>query len=487
MDLFAPKIVSRDMPESSATSFQKIFYALPTIPAYFLVGPLAVVHGIYAKHFGLSLATIAMVLLVARLFDAVSDPVIGYCSDRYHAKNGTRKPFVVIGGLLLVISSYFLFSPVPSAVSSVYFLLCFLAWYFAFSLFEIPQLSWGAELVVDSQARTKLYGFRNLGANIGLLLFYLVPLLPFFSSNDFTPKILHWVVLSAATLMIPSLWLCFRLTPNGRQIIKQPYNKNYQAYTRLTEMIHEVANNIPLLLFLASFFLFGIGAGMHFSLQFIVIDVYLDLGKHFSLVNMIGLGVGSLLIVVCVKWAHCLNKKLAWMIGVLIYILGIITFSVLKPGETSLSSLAGACVLIYSGASVIGLVIPALLADIIDYSIWKFSADRAATYFSLQTFSIKTTAALGSALGLGVAGWYGFDAAATVHTPRQANGLQLAAFWLPITILLLSLISIAIVPMSNRRHKIIRRRLDARLLRVRTSSSAQTISPLPSKFIAVSD
>ena len=183
MDLFSPKITSRDVSKLPVTAMQQISYALPTVPVYFLVGPLAIVHSIYAKHFGLSLATIATVLLVARLFDAVSDPAIGYCSDRYHAKNGTRKPFIVIGGLLLVISSYFLFSPAPSAVNPVYFLLCLLAWYIAFSLFEIPQLSWGAELVIDSPARTKLYGLRNLGVNAGLMLFYLVPLLPFFNSN----------------------------------------------------------------------------------------------------------------------------------------------------------------------------------------------------------------------------------------------------------------------------------------------------------------
>ncbi|MFP6762111.1 MAG: MFS transporter, partial [Planctomycetaceae bacterium] len=55
--------------------------------------------------------TISMVMLIAGLFDAVTDPSIGYFSDRYHARTGSRRPFVVLA------------TPVPvsaSTLSAVY-------------------------------------------------------------------------------------------------------------------------------------------------------------------------------------------------------------------------------------------------------------------------------------------------------------------------------------------------------------------------------
>ena len=61
-----------------------------------------VLSGLYATHYGLPLAVISMVMLTANLFDAVTDPTIGYLSDRYHARTGSRRPFIVVGVLMLI-------------------------------------------------------------------------------------------------------------------------------------------------------------------------------------------------------------------------------------------------------------------------------------------------------------------------------------------------------------------------------------------------
>ena len=138
--------------KKSLTRFRLFAYALPVIPVNFLAGPLTILQGIYAKYFGLSLASIASVLLIARLFDAISDPMIGFLSDRFYARSGSRKQFVVCGGVLLILACYFLYVP-PVDVSSVYFLGWFLAFYFAFTMFEIPHLAWASDLVSDSQGK----------------------------------------------------------------------------------------------------------------------------------------------------------------------------------------------------------------------------------------------------------------------------------------------------------------------------------------------
>lgn len=92
------------------TKLSSIF-VIPFAGVSLFMASLGVLHGIYAKYFGISLTAIATVLLVSRLFDAINDPIIGYSSDRVRLHTGTRKQFVFIGGLLTAISCYFLIQP----------------------------------------------------------------------------------------------------------------------------------------------------------------------------------------------------------------------------------------------------------------------------------------------------------------------------------------------------------------------------------------
>ena len=110
-------------------------YALPTSTTASLLAPIAIVQGIYAKHYGLSLEGLALIFLCSRMFDAITDPLIGYLSDRYHQKHGTRKPFMLIGGLLFVVSAWFLYVP-PESPSLFYFFIWFVVFYLAWTLFE---------------------------------------------------------------------------------------------------------------------------------------------------------------------------------------------------------------------------------------------------------------------------------------------------------------------------------------------------------------
>lgn len=458
---------SHSVAGKSASFFQQVSYSLPLIPAFFLIGPLNVVQGIYAKHFGLTLTTIAAVVLFSRLFDAITDPLIGYYSDQFQVRTGSRKLFVALGGVLFVICSYFLFVPSdPNSlneaidVSAFYFLIWFFAFYFAFTLFEIPHIAWGGELMADSHGKTVIYGLRTQAAFIGLMFFYLVPLLPIFETNGFTPKTLFWAVLFAGLLMLPTLYLCIKNTPNGNSnhlVAKQSIDRNT---LNLRSSWQEVIGNKPLLMFLTAFVLFGTGTGMWFSLQFIYIDTYLNLGDEFAMASLIGLASSILIASLWVKLSCHVGKKIAWGIGVLIYMLAIVMAGQMEPYETSVLALVMLMILSYGGAISITILVPSLLSDIVDYSTWKFGTNRAATYFALQTLVNKITAAIGSTIGLAIAGSYGFDPSALLHSADHIFGIRLAASWIPAPILLLSIIVVFYIPIDGRRHAIIRRRLD---------------------------
>ena len=141
---------SPEHPSGPSILVKALAFAIPSIGLAIMLGPIAVLSGIYAKNFGLTLTTIASVMLIARVFDAVTDPIIGYCSDRWRLRTGSRKPFMLIGAILLVPCSYFLFVP-GGTVSAAYFTFWYLAFYLSLTIFAIPQLAWINEFTTDTK------------------------------------------------------------------------------------------------------------------------------------------------------------------------------------------------------------------------------------------------------------------------------------------------------------------------------------------------
>ena len=445
------------------SSTQTIAYALPMVSVAFLLGPIVIVQGIYAKYFGLSLTVIATVILIARLFDAVTDPLIGYFSDRYQCRTGSRKVFIASGGILFILSSYFLYTPNEN-VSALYFLICFLAFYLSWTLFEIPHLAWGAELAPDSQGRNRLYSFRLVGGFIGQLLFYSLPLLPFFASNEFTPQTLKWSALAAGLIMFPLLYICIKATPNGHQAPISLTKK--QQHLRL--LLPTILTNKPFLLFLMMFSFVGIGLGMWFTSLFIFVDSYLGLGHQFAWVYIVSICISTLTMGVWSALAARWGKKITWGIAVGLIAMGVASAGSLAPGEGSFLPLLMINILVTFGFAAYSIMMPSMLADIIDYGTWKSGIELGGTYFSVFTLMAKVTMAMGGALALFIAGGFGFDPAASTHTADAVFGLRLATSWFSALIVLLALIFVVLTPINTRRHAIIRRRLDARAYRMLT-------------------
>ena len=486
-------ILPDDITSQSSESkklYQGFAYALPQVPVIFLAGPAAsILQGIYAKYFGLALTTVAAVVLIARLFDAITDPLIGYFSDRYQHPLLGRKLFIVTGGLFFIVSSYFLYAPfgigslwtdtqyIYSDVSAVYFLCWFLAFYFSFTLFEIPHLTWASEIALNAQERNKLFSLRALATYLGILLFFSVPLLPFFDSSEFTPKVLVWSVLVATLLMLPLLFISVKIVPSGsREILPQAQSKS-AIKGKLSTFIKAIYFNKPFLIFIGAFFFSGTALGMWYGLLFLFVDVYLGMGDKLSFAFVVSSGVGIAMLKLWVYLANRIGKIVSWGLGNLLMLLGMLGTGFLSPGESNWLPLLLCMVFVTGGSATNMAIAPSLLSDIIDYGRWKFSLDNAATFFSLYALVAKANVAIGGALGLAIAGSYGFEVSNTVQTDGAIDALRFSIAWIPALIILGSFVCIALTPINVRRHKIIRRRLDARDLRVsRETKESQSAS-----------
>jgi GPH family glycoside/pentoside/hexuronide:cation symporter len=168
----------------ATTSFSTtdgLSYGLLGLPLAFVALPLYVVlPNHYATEFGLPLATLGVLLLVARLFDAFIDPLIGKFSDRLFARSPKRVLNVgVAAALALWLGFVLLFFP---PLKSGYPLL---AWaslllvltYTAYSLLSVMHQSWGAMLGGDAAQRSRIVGWREGLGLVGVVLAAVLPVL----------------------------------------------------------------------------------------------------------------------------------------------------------------------------------------------------------------------------------------------------------------------------------------------------------------------
>lgn len=204
---------------------------------------------------------------------------------------------------------------------------------------------------------------------------------------------------------------------------------------------------------------------MYFALLFIFADAYLGLGPYIALVYSVSFVLGMVSLRLWFLLANRWGKQRTWMLGMVLVIIGTIGTGLLSPEHTGWIELLLCKTLVACGFAAFNMMVPSLLSDIIDYGTWKFGTDRAATYFSLYTFINKTVGALGLSLGLGIAGWAGFDATAVVQDDASIVGLRLGIAWIPAALIVLSIIFIIRIPITAHRHGIIRHRLNSRLAR----------------------
>ena len=153
-------------------------YGLLGLPLAFVALPLYVhLPHVYASRYGVPLATLGGVLLLARLLDAITDPLLGRLSDRLY----TRSPGQVLGAgaaasVLLVLGMVLLFFPPwtqpgdPAALLGVLMLTCL-----AFSLLAITHQSWGARLGGDEVQRTRIVAWREGAGLVGVVLASVLP------------------------------------------------------------------------------------------------------------------------------------------------------------------------------------------------------------------------------------------------------------------------------------------------------------------------
>jgi GPH family glycoside/pentoside/hexuronide:cation symporter len=145
----------------------------------------------YNQVLGLSGSLAGGAALLALIVDAVSDPMVGQMSDRFKSRWGRRHPFMLVGALFFGLAMYILFSP-PAGLSDSGLFLWMLGWSICvrllLTLFYVPHLSLGAEMVKGYHERTSLIGYRVFFSYLGGLLASIIGFTVFFPPTAAFPN-----------------------------------------------------------------------------------------------------------------------------------------------------------------------------------------------------------------------------------------------------------------------------------------------------------
>jgi glycoside/pentoside/hexuronide:cation symporter, GPH family len=420
-------------------------YGLPNYGLALMIGPaMGILHGFLAKTYGLSLWAMGMVFIVARLFDAVTDPIVGIASDKLRRRFWGRRSWLVAGVALSLLAMYFILvrsESLTPLVFCIWMLVSFLAWTMA----EVPYLAWGTEIAEDYNDRTKLFSYKALMGYVGSLIYLVLPLIIMFyqtrvqgipaeeTTKDYSPLSMKVTFAMLALIMPLAVFAALKVCPDGAHI-RNPERKN------LLRTLGIMVRNRAMLIFSGAFILLGVAGGLQIGMAYLHLSVYLNV-QNTSTIYLFAF-LCSLVGVPFWNWfAARRGKHIAFIVGLFITVPFFVWLSLMEPANNDVlflgqprvfwEYLITICSLNF--CQVVYFVMPpAIMGDIANADMIKTRTDETGTYYSVYTFTYKTVLGLGQGVALLLAGSvFAFDPEAKVQTAKAAMGVKMFMGYVP--------------------------------------------------------
>lgn len=427
-------------------------YAAPALPLAMLTLPVYVVlppH--YAGTLGLGLGTVGAVLLLARLWDAVSDPLVGFLSDRIPTPFGRRRPWIALGLPVTLLGVWQLMLP-PEGADAWHLGVWSAVLYTGWTLMVVPLTAWGAELSDDYHERTRISGAREGAVVLGTMAALALPAAlgaGGAGEEGRTLAIIGWATVILLPLSLVSLMYAVPERPaeasppigfrRGVAVLagNGPFRRLVAAY-----LLNGVANGLPATLFLP-FVGQGLGAGGQAG---ILLSVYFACG-----VGAVPLWIGL---------SRRFGKHRTWSAAMVAACLAFAPVPLLGPGD--FWPFLAICV--FTGLMLgADLVLPtAMQADVVDIDRMRTGgARRTGLYFALWSLATKLSTALAVGLAFPLLEAVGFR----TEGPNDATPLAVLALTysaLPIAFKLGAVALLWSYPLDEARQAAIRRRIERR-------------------------
>jgi GPH family glycoside/pentoside/hexuronide:cation symporter len=399
---------------------------------------------------GIGAALAGSMMALSKLYDAIIDPVIGAASDRSRSKHGRRRPFVLVGGLMLAFAALILFN-VPSGLTAstalIYVVVGLLFYSTAYAVFSVPYMAMPAEMTSDYHERSRLISFRVYAVGLASLVATFVgPVLIERGGGGQSGHTMMSVFI--ATLAIVGTVICFRATARA------PFHySNDHIRLGLLEKIRLLVGNKPfvLLLVIKLLQLAALAvtqAAMPFLFKQVLKFNDTMLGLYF-LVFYLGVMLSQEL---WVRLGRRLGKRKIYLVATLVYASMYLSWYFVETGEPVYFAFLRAAGLGVAAGAVL-LFGQSLLPDTMEWDYRRTGLRREGMLSAVYTIAEKLAYALGAGITgilLGASGYVKATAGAAVVQPASAiSAIYFLASIGPMILLVLSCVALIFYDLSE--------------------------------------
>ena len=368
----------------------------------------------YNQVLGLSGSLTGLAVLIAIIFDAVSDPVIGSISDRFISKLGRRHPFMFAAPFPTVIAIYLMFFP-PYELSEYglfgWLIFSTIMLRLSITLFAVPHLALGAELSDDYFERSRVMSYNNLFGYMGVIIMHIFTwflIFPFFADEkigqlyqeSYTPIAIFSMILIALCILSSAYF-----TKDRIPYLKQPSKDESHIKTidLFKDIVGAISNKNYARLLIGMFFL-SMLIGTHETLAIYMGTFFFELSPiqigWLIVNNIIGYAFGFILTAKLhqkfdkpiVIVATVIGLTVFWSASANIVLLGLAP----ERGSWELvtmiiffGSFASAC------GSILHISVMSALADIADEHELITGIRQEGVFYAARSFFSKTSNGIG--------------------------------------------------------------------------------------------
>jgi Na+/melibiose symporter-like transporter len=427
------------------------YYSLADLPVAMSLFPVMVfLPKFYTANLGVPLMLAANIILLVRIFDIITDPLMGVVSDRTRSRWGRRRPWVALATPILMLCIYMLFLP-PEGAGALHLGIWMALLSIGTTMFLIPYYAWGAELSTDYNERSAVAGARSMMGVVGSLLAQLIPaiaLLAFGLGGS------DAVLTLVGITMLVTMPVCAVLT-----LAKVHEEPNFvSSVVPFRQGLGLMVRNGPFLRLVAAFMVGSLALSMTTPLYLFFITFVLGAEEKAIFMLTFFYAANFASIPFWVWLSTKIGKHRAYAASFCLIAVAHPLYMLLGAGDfwwmTPITLMTG------FAAGGFNALPNSMKADVIDLDTLHSGESRAALFFSSWSFTQKMAGSLGGWLALMVLGLIGFDAKTpTNNGADELLGLRLLFSTIPSLFYLGAAAIIWNYPITRERHAELRAEL----------------------------
>lgn len=408
----------------------------------------------YTDAFGLAAGSVAILMLVAKMWDGLNDPMMGTIMERTHTRWGRFRPYIAIGAILIGVFMILTFS-VPNfgpRGKLIYAYSTYIGLGMSYTILNVPYAALPIVMTNNPQKINKLYAAQMIGMTIGMIVLNLctLPLVNYFGKGIQTDG--YQKTAAVYTLIALPIFLLVAKCCKENIITK----KENQISLKKTMLSIIKNKNLVMTIFYTIISMTGmfgrIGIAVYFYLY--CVQEY----KFVTVFMMMQMIVGTIVVPFSPMFIERFGKKYTCIIAMLIQALGM---AMMFFGPYKNIPYLFICHIIYGLGYIAGPCGSGMIIDSIAEYDLAHNIRSDGTAFAMNGLGTKMASAVGSALGIAVIGWFGYKAG-KAPTAQVQRGINIAANLIPMLFYLFSIIPLLFYELSDSKMKDIREKLSAR-------------------------